>query len=89
MTFEPSSPRSAILSLALLAVISLEACGSRPGEDPTRDCRGCNVLLLAFDALRADHLGLYGYEKATSPGLDPSRGRRLSSMTLSLNPEVQ
>lgn len=29
-----------------------------------------NVVLLSFDALRADHLGCYGYERDTSPTLD-------------------
>jgi len=29
-----------------------------------------NVVLLSVDTLRADHLGCYGYKKATSPNLD-------------------
>jgi len=29
-----------------------------------------NVLLIAIDALRADHLGCYGYHKKTSPTID-------------------
>ena len=29
-----------------------------------------NVLLVTIDTLRADHLGLYGYRRATSPHLD-------------------
>jgi len=29
-----------------------------------------NIILLSFDALRADHLGCYGYERDTSPVLD-------------------
>mgnify|MGYP000678179723 CR=1 FL=1 len=29
-----------------------------------------NIILLSFDALRADHLGLYGYKRNSSPNLD-------------------
>ena len=29
-----------------------------------------NVVLISIDTLRADHLGCYGYERATSPTLD-------------------
>jgi arylsulfatase len=36
---------------------------------------GWNVLLLTIDTLRADHLGLYGYRRATSPNID-RLGRR-------------
>jgi arylsulfatase A-like enzyme len=31
---------------------------------------GFNVVLITIDTLRADHLGLYGYRRATSPRLD-------------------
>lgn len=31
---------------------------------------GSNVVLITVDALRADHLGLYGYPRRTSPRLD-------------------
>ncbi|MFT7679145.1 MAG: arylsulfatase A-like enzyme [Planctomycetota bacterium] len=29
-----------------------------------------NLLLITVDTLRADHLGTYGYERATSPAID-------------------
>ncbi len=32
--------------------------------------RGPNLVLIGVDTLRADHLGLYGYERDTSPNLD-------------------
>src|SRR5690606_18168554 len=45
---------------------------TRPRADtsglPTQP--GAHVLLVTIDALRADHLGSYGYARATSPGLD-------------------
>jgi arylsulfatase A-like enzyme len=31
---------------------------------------GPNILLIVIDAMRADHLGCYGYERETSPALD-------------------
>jgi arylsulfatase A-like enzyme len=31
---------------------------------------GAHVVLITIDALRADHLGAYGYERPVSPGLD-------------------
>jgi arylsulfatase A-like enzyme len=34
-----------------------------------------NVLVLSIDALRADHLGCYGYARPTSPNLDALAGR--------------
>ncbi len=32
--------------------------------------RGINVILITVDTLRADHLGVYGYAKPTSPNID-------------------
>lgn len=54
------------ITVFLLAV-SLTACGERP---PLR-----RVFLVTIDTLRADHLGLYGYPRDTSPFLD-SLGER-------------
>lgn len=43
-----------------------------------RVCRDCNVILIAVDTLRADHLSLYGYPKNTSPNLDEfAKGARV------------
>ena len=38
--------------------------------DATGDPRIQNVILITLDTLRADHLGVYGYERATTPNLD-------------------
>ncbi len=53
--------------LALWIPIALAAVGCRqapPGDRPL------NVLLVVVDSLRRDHLGCYGYERATSPNVD-------------------
>jgi arylsulfatase A-like enzyme len=47
-------------ALALLAA----ACAERPPAGPP------NVVLIGVDTLRADHLGLHGYPRDTSPNLD-------------------
>jgi arylsulfatase A-like enzyme len=49
-----------LLAASLLA--TLAACGR---EEPPR-----LVVLISIDTLRADHLGLYGYARLTSPFLD-------------------
>jgi arylsulfatase A-like enzyme len=53
------------LALALLAVL-LTACA----EDGGRGDRRPDILLVVIDALRADHLGCYGYVRETSPTID-------------------
>jgi arylsulfatase A-like enzyme len=49
------------LALALLA----GACGARPSKGVAP-----GVLVIVVDALRADHLKAYGYDRDTSPALD-------------------
>ncbi len=45
--------------------------GSRPSPSPTpARATGLNVLFITIDTLRADHLGLYGYRRKTSPNID-------------------
>ncbi|MFH0944538.1 MAG: sulfatase [Planctomycetota bacterium] len=55
--------RTTIL-LALVCTV-LGGCG-----DASRRDAGRNLLLIAVDTLRADHLGAYGYERPTSPAID-------------------
>lgn len=33
-------------------------------------CTDCNIVVVAFDALQASHVGAYGYEKNITPNLD-------------------
>jgi arylsulfatase len=47
-----------------------ETAVSRGLSDTLPVTPGLNVLVVSFDALRADHLGLYGYGRRTSPHID-------------------
>ena len=53
------------ITLCLVAVLSLVCCG---GQTVAPDAS--SVILIVVDTLRADHLGLYGYDRPTSPTLD-------------------
>lgn len=54
-----------VLAFALAALL-MASCGpARPVYEVPP-----NVLLFVIDTLRADHLGCYGHERATSPNLD-------------------
>ena len=52
------------LTLTALVAFNVLTCG---GNQPV-PAQG--VILISLDTLRADHLGLYGYERPTSPFLD-------------------
>lgn len=66
-----SSRAVAVLSVVALPVVGLAALGTLScGGTP--EVRG--VVVIGVDALRADHLGLYGYSRATSPALDRLAG---------------
>jgi arylsulfatase A-like enzyme len=55
--------------LAGLLTLALGACpgpGPKASPSPVRP----NVLLITIDTVRADHLGLYGYPRPTSPHID-------------------
>jgi len=63
--------RAVALTLALMAL----GCQSRTPPAPVArrspaSGTGWNVVLVTIDTLRADHLGLYGYRRDTSPRLD-------------------
>ena len=56
-------PRIALLAL-LTGVVANAACGSQPeGPHP-------NIILISADTLRADHVGVNGYHRATTPTID-------------------
>jgi arylsulfatase A-like enzyme len=59
---------------ALLAAMLLAAtCGACRRSAESRP----DVVLVVIDTLRADHLGLQGYGRPTSPGLDALAGRAI------------
>lgn len=61
---------SCVVMIALpLAALPLTLPRSAPPAKATDD-RRLSVLLVSFDAQRADHLGCYGYDRATSPVVD-------------------
>lgn len=39
-------------------------------DDNQALCKNCNVILISIDTLRQDHLGIYGYDKNTTPNID-------------------
>jgi arylsulfatase A-like enzyme len=57
-----------------LAVLALSCGGASPPPHPSpaamRSGNGLSVLLITIDTLRADHLGVYGYRRPTSPHID-------------------
>jgi arylsulfatase A-like enzyme len=65
----PPAPRRCLRTvagrraIAVLGLVILTGCGSSPSSPP-------NLVLIVIDTLRADHLGTYGYERATSPHID-------------------
>ena len=63
---------------SIVAVILLGGCGQETEspspvaqrESAVADCRDCNVVFVVSDTLRAQQLGLYGYDRPTSERLD-------------------
>lgn len=51
---------------------AVDVTASTPSADGKRalELSGRDLVLITIDALRADHLGAYGYERPTSPNLD-------------------
>lgn len=62
MEASPGSRRRTRCRLAAVVLLCLGAGCSEPGPP--------DLLLLTCDTLRADHLGIYGYPRPTSPRLD-------------------
>lgn len=71
------------IALLLLFALSIGCGDGKPAVAPTPEpapkireamqagrYAGKNVVIVSVDTLRADHLGIYGYERNTSPRLD-------------------
>jgi arylsulfatase len=60
-----------IISLAIISVFYLayELSFSEP-EPVYSHASGLNVIILSIETLRADHLGIYGYSRDTTPNID-------------------
>ncbi len=66
------------IAFILAALFSLAGCGRSPSEpemhpglaDYIPDSQDLNVIIVSFDALRADALGVYGSTSGASPNLD-------------------
>jgi len=59
-----------LLAAAGYALVDRSALMDPDTRRPTAADRAPNVLLVVLDAVRADHLGAYGYTRVTSPNLD-------------------
>ncbi len=67
-----SLPRASAAGCALLA-LAVNAGGGAAApvaDDGARATGKPNVLVILIDTLRADHLGVYGYQRPTSPRID-------------------
>ncbi len=58
-----------VLALAALLTAGI-ACDRRTAGGPPAPGRRPHLVVLLVDTLRADHLGAYGYARATSPNID-------------------
>ncbi len=67
--------------ILIITSIMIAACGGQSEDSPSTTKRAklelglpvtdnLNVIIISFDALRADALGSYGYDRPTSPNID-------------------
>jgi len=65
-------------NIGTLATTAGDAARAAAATETARALRARGVIVIVVDTLRADHLGAYGYDRATSPNLDAwaAEGRR-------------
>jgi arylsulfatase A-like enzyme len=56
--------------ISFLLALALTASGCSAPEPPFAPGPAANLILISLDTVRPDHLGAYGYPKATSPTID-------------------
>ena len=74
------APRVALTALALFMLAPLSGCGREAAggrEEPAEAAAPRNVIVIVVDALRADRVGTYGYERDTTPRIDRFAERSL------------
>jgi arylsulfatase A-like enzyme len=60
----------ALGALTLVACRAPQRAGAAGNQSASQPFARPNVLLITIDALRADHLGVFGYRRRTSPHID-------------------
>jgi len=68
----PDTPpfRESAVARAALEFVRMKRRKAGPGAARKTTPVGTNVILVSLDAVRADHLGCYGYHRRTSPAID-------------------
>lgn len=66
----PAIVRALCAGLILSSAGILISCSRAPGRSGFTFPEQPNIILVVADALRRDHLGLYGYDRPTTPFLD-------------------
>ena len=79
-----------LITLAVFIVLSALAFFMLPNlRTPQYRCSDCNVILVSIDTLRKDHLGLYGYQRPTSPVIDEfSKNTAIFDLAISQAPST-
>lgn len=60
----------AVAGISAIAICALLPVACSDGRAPSRSAADRHVPLITLDTTRADRLGVYGYEKDTSPNSD-------------------
>lgn len=66
----PVAAGISLLAIALAALLVAPGARSRTAIAARDRSRSPNILWIVLDTVRADHLSLYGYHRATSPNLE-------------------